>query len=199
MAQLKFVYSHKTEKGIYEYVKNKYPEKVVGLDINNKPETDLLNARILDVTREWDKREVGFISQLNQTFGVSFSLENVSAMLSRVPVYPYEDNWFAIPMEDINQQLHLICHETIHFVFHRHFEEELLAKFEKTKKSKEIVYAIKEALPEMLNFKQFRPFAGDGVFDTGKADVTEQLVRHIIRRIYQKNRTFSVMDLVNLL
>ena len=75
----------------------------------------------------------------------------------------------------------------------------LMAEFEKTKKSKEIVYAIKEALPEMLNFKQFRPFAGDGVFDTGKADVTEQLVRHIIRRIYQKNRTFSVMDLVNLL
>lgn len=198
MTQITFSYSHSREKEIFAYLTKKFPqEDWAKYDISQPLSQSEINEKIALITPEWEKREKTYIKKLNTFFGSKFSLTGITAYFSRLPRYPYELDWFAIPASNIKQQLYLIVHESMHLAFHKNWEKYCLKLFESTKNPAVLSYSLKEALSELTNTLMFREFKGEGVTDKGKNDSGEQLLRLQLRKFYQQKGEFTFEEFVD--
>ncbi len=197
MSQLTFKYSHARELEILDYCKQRFPkEDWSKYDVSTPLSDSEVEKRIALIQLEWEKREEKYLKKLNEFFGSNFTLSGVTAYLCRIPRYPYELDWFAIPDQDVNQQLTLIVHESMHLAFHQNWEAKCMEIFKSTKNPQGLVYSLKEALPELTSTK-FREFKGEGVFDKGKNDSGEQLLRLMLRNYYRKHKIFKFEDFLD--
>ena len=198
MPKLNLVYSHEKELFIANSQKERLETVNVDFDflrLSQPAADDKISSSISELKKEWGLKEEWFIRQLGWFYDCDFDLNGWTAYLIRYPIRPYStpEKWFAVSFNPVSKQLKNIGHELFHQPFHLFWQkkcEEIFKNIVNPEWAKENLVArdLKEALPELLNTKEFNLSEEP---DNGHPESGEQFFRHLIRKYYRDHGPFT--------
>lgn len=138
------------------------------------------------IEKAWEIKEKAFLEKLEGFYQKPVYFSKVNVYFTSLSICPYnsKEGWLMIPLNtNVKDQIAIICHELMHFMFHRYYED-----YCKRKISLRKFEDIKEALTVFLNTE-----FSDIININDRGYPAHQKLRKFLLKEWKKNKDFKIL------